>query len=218
MQYMRLGDWAAADAVLGEALAIAERMRQPVDALWIEHNIGYVRARRGAPEEGEAIERHVVERAAARNVTIPGNAARLYALVIAFEREQFARVAEEAEQLARDADAAAPMRALALAWQARAIAALGRPGALEIARLAHHAMADQQRNFEGFMVPSLVLAERLVAAGLVAEAAETLAPRAEELSAIAARIREPAWRASFLEAIPEHAQLLALAARCVGSD
>ena len=123
---------------------------------------------------------------------------------------------ELAESAARDAfpavDALPGHKAYALSVLARVVLRRGR--AAEAERIA----ADAARVFEtsqgeaGEALLQLARAETLLATGHGAEADAVLERAVRKLEATAARISDPELRASLLGAVPEHVQLLALAA------
>jgi len=104
-------------------------------------------------------------------------------------------------------------RAQTKAWSARIELARGDArGGLELALAA---MADLREHGidDSEAVVHLALAEALEAAGRGDEAASAAERGVAVLEDCAGRISDPAWRRSFLEAVPEHAALRSIAAR-----
>ncbi len=102
-----------------------------------------------------------------------------------------------------------------LAVLARAELALGRPEEAEAA--ARRALAFLTGGSNYAPLARLFAAEVLFARGHGDEARAILADARSRLVTEAARIRDPAMRASFLERVPEHARTLALADAWIGT-
>jgi hypothetical protein len=87
------------------------------------------------------------------------------------------------------------------------------PAAIDHAALAMRLMETHGRPEEGEREVRLTYAEALSATGSHDEARRVIFDAEARLLEVAAKIGDPAWRRSFLEAIPENAGTLALARR-----
>jgi hypothetical protein len=85
--------------------------------------------------------------------------------------------------------------------------------ALALTREAHVALEAQDAVEEGDALVRLMLAETLIAVGDHEAGTAATRAAADRLLERAAKISDPAWRASFLENIPEHARTIELARR-----
>jgi hypothetical protein len=83
--------------------------------------------------------------------------------------------------------------------------------ALSHARTAMQLMETHGRPEEGESEVRLAYAEALHATGATQMSKRVIADAETRVLDMAAKIRDPAWRRSFLEAIPENAATLALA-------
>jgi ATP/maltotriose-dependent transcriptional regulator MalT len=130
--------------------------------------------------------------------------------------------AETAAQVAQQAAAhlaiSPPARAGALAVQARALVEVGH------VELAREAAAEAMRILEPLggieefeALVRLAWAIALDRSGLLALRDDAIRTARDRLEARAALIREPRWRASFLAAVPDNRETLALAARWCGA-
>ncbi|MFO0758436.1 MAG: hypothetical protein U0359_18230 [Byssovorax sp.] len=126
----------------------------------------------------------------------------------------------EAQRLAREALALAPsepLRITALAFLGAALLAAGSAReALAATEEGLRVLASCGGTEEGVALLQLTHAEALLAEGRAEEAAQAIAAAKAGVLERAAKISDPALRASFLGRIDEHAQILALAERFPG--
>ncbi|HWO26111.1 MAG TPA: protein kinase [Kofleriaceae bacterium] len=211
MTLIELGQYARAEAELRAVLGEARLDPSGRLASVVKCRLALALARRGALQEARALAQEAVAAFQAHNDRFYESLARSYLALLLSETELFDAATREAEQAARVCEA-----------RARRCAALGilahvrlRQG---LSREAHQAAAEAMQLLEplggleeGEALVRLVFAEALDAIGERAAARAALSAAAERLLARAARIDDPAWRASFLEEVPENARTLELA-------
>jgi hypothetical protein len=205
-----LGAYDRAERSLREASAVAERMGLSQVQVIAKHNLGLVVAYLGRPEEGLAIELEAI--AAATEYRRMLGASHKYAALIRLLMGD----TEGAEGDAREAIACwatlPSLRATGYAVLARVFLDRGRAAeALASANEGMSLLGACEHTEEGRAFVRLVHAEALLASGEREKATLAIAGAREELLAHAARIKEPMWRASFLERVPENARTLTLA-------
>ncbi|WP_437675661.1 serine/threonine-protein kinase [Sorangium sp. So ce131] len=124
-------------------------------------------------------------------------------------------LAERELLLAQPMLASSPVNAQhTLALQAAVLLAEGRGAeAVEPARQAYHLVETTGIIHPRHALAPLVLAEALASTGQEERARGVIAKARDDLHVRAARIPDPDLARSFLEAVPEHARMLALAAR-----
>jgi tetratricopeptide (TPR) repeat protein len=209
--WTELGAYAEAEDETREALAAAERLGLRTVALAATINLGHLVAMSGRPAEGIALERSVADHPDQGSARFE-IAARLY---LARALEMAGRHAEAAAEAARVVDRTErvpPLRAYALATQARALLGCGE------ARAAH-AAAQQAMDLltslggvdTGEALIRLTYAESLSAVGRPTEATAVLAAARDRLLERAARIGDAGLRRQFLEVVPENARTISLA-------
>jgi tetratricopeptide (TPR) repeat protein len=206
-----LGAYERAEAALRETLLMAAHIDHPVAASVARQNLARVLLRLGRVDEAIATARQAESDPSVLTAVRLRGAALTYlaeALAARGDDVEASRVVDRAVELLRDVP---PSRPQVLAVRARLQLGRGDPAAaLDDARLAMRGVEDGDID-EGEMAVRLVLVEALVATGRLAAAAEALAEAMRRLEERAARIRDESLRASFLEAVPEHARLRALA-------
>lgn len=204
-----LGDTAAAESVLREALASARRLGvQPVAALALQ-NLGSVLARRGALEEATRLLRDAADRPGQEDIRL--NAGLYLELSRCSWLEGHLDEAERQAHRAVDGAAGAPtIRAQALGVIARVHVARGDAAtALRHVEEAYE-LLDQHGSAEGMDAEiRLVRAEALQAAGRTHDARRAIAEAAGRIRTQARRLPED-LRRSFL-AIDENERTLRLA-------
>jgi hypothetical protein len=211
LTFAQLGDFESAEEALRAALAAAERLGLPDVATSAAHNLGLTLAHLGRVAEAEKMEQRAVEDFHRLGDPRMEGCARCYAAQIALLADDPARAEREAAAAAELLRVAPPLRASALAVQARA--ALRQRRAAEAADLARSALALLEQLGaieEGEALIRLVHAEALAALGDRAAFTRAASDARDRLLEHAARITDPAWRERFLTAVPDNARTLAL--------
>jgi tetratricopeptide (TPR) repeat protein len=206
--YLEIGAYRDADLWLRRALEGAARMGLHQVAATAKHNLGRVLLLLGHTDEALAYESEALEAFIAQGDQRLEAAARWYLADIVAARGDLI----EAEALLRAAlpIGSAAMRPVILAALARTLLAQGRaPDALVSAREAYELLEMLGGVEEGESLVRLMFAETARCGG---DDATAVIDRARfRLLARAEKITDPAWRASFLEKIPENARTLELA-------
>ncbi len=206
-----LGDNAAAERVLREALDLARRVNLPALAANALQNLGPVLAQRGEIAEALASVRESLA-----FYTSQGNkrmicASSSYLAVILTKAGEFEAAEREATLLIDELDPAPSYLANALTTLADLHLARHRPDdALRHAVRAFAVLAEVDIELGDARV-RLIHAEALHATGALEAARHAIADAQARLLARAARINEPAFRAGFLERVPENGRTLAAA-------
>jgi hypothetical protein len=209
---LELGAPERAELAIRESLAAAARMGLIDSIPMMTQNLSLALARQGKLDaaRGEAEEAVRANRAIG-NRRMQAASQNYLAMILMLAgdlagAEQTARGAAEAAR-----DVAWSVRGHALGVLARALLAGGHVApALSAAREAMAVVDSRGRLEEGEAFVRLVHAEALAAAGEHEAAKDALAAARRRLLARAGRIRDPAWRASFLERVPENARTLEL--------
>lgn len=207
-----LGLYEEAEAVLREAIASAERLGLAHTVAVGTQNLGVAIAKQGRLAEGRALLEEALERfTSQRNARMAGNTRSSLSRVWLAMGEA-AKALEAGLQGVVDLELVPPLLPGALASAARARLALGETvRALDEAREAASRMVALGQVDEGEALVRLVLAEALEASGLHDEARTAIGAARERLLGRAAKLTEPAWRASFLERVEENRRTLELA-------
>ena len=210
---LSVGDIDRAQRLLEEALALTERLGMAGIGHYVMHNLGLALAYRGQFARAIEVERRAMLEAETRQEKLLISATHLYLALIL----QMSGDPTGAEAEAKTAYASAPtvpiVRAQALAVESTALLAQGRvAAALEQARaglalLEEHGGSDET---EGRVRAAFVEAAR--AAGLVDEARAAARVAVGSLRQRAASLRDQRLARCFLQNVPEHARLMALAA------
>ena len=207
-----LGAYAQAELSLREAIAVAERMGLHQVTAQAQHNLGLVLCKLRRLDEARQ-----VETAAMRALDAQGNrrlslTARNYLAQIEIEAGNFAdaiALANEAIEMSGDMQSAlSPYHATA-SMACRLSGDL--EGALTHAKRSIELLAEHGRPEEGDVMNRLAFAHALRATGALDEAIRVITEAEIELLATAAKIQDPRWRTSYLEAVPENAETIALA-------
>jgi tetratricopeptide (TPR) repeat protein len=198
-----------AERVLREALAAAERMGLDYIVAAARSNLGTALARRGALAEARAVEEQALEAFRAQGNRRMEGASLIY-LALILEAQGDLPAAERAATGALAAlETSPPAACHALAALASIELALGRTAAaIAHADRAAASLADLGGIDEGEALVRLVHAEARRAAGDAAGAEEALAAARARLLERAERIKDPAWRRSFLDRVPENARTM----------
>ena len=209
---LMLGAFARAELSLREAIAIAERMGLHQVTAQAQHNLGLALTRQGKVDEARE-----VESTAIRSLDAQGNrrlalTARNYLALIEIDAGNFTTALRHiTEVIAECGDlqsALSPYHATA----STASRLAGDPaGALAHATRALELVRVHGRPEEGDSAIQLAYAHGLHATGALADAARAIADAETHLLDSAAKIQDAHWRASFLEAVPENAETIALA-------
>jgi tetratricopeptide (TPR) repeat protein len=209
---LMLGAYDRAEHSLRDAIAMAERIGLHQVNATARHNLGLALLRQGRIDEAR-----VEEQAALDAFVTQGNrrletAARNYLAFIEIAAGDFATAIRHAREAI---DGSPDVPALRCTFHATLSTAYRLSGQAEYA-LAHARTAMQMleqlgRPEEGEANVRLAYAEALYATGAIAAARRVIVDAEVRLLEAAARIADADWRASFLEAIPEHAGTLALA-------
>jgi tetratricopeptide (TPR) repeat protein len=210
--YVELGSYDAAEAALRRALEGAERMGLSTIAPLARQNLGAALAFRGRLDEALAVEQKAHAAFLAQGDPRLEATCRVYLAMIRYLSGSYAWAEAEARRVATSGDAGPPQRAMALAWMARALLALGRSEEALAAASEATALVEQLGGLEELeAVVPVALAEALAATGQ-RERARVVARKARSrLLERAERLTDPAMRARFMEVVPHHARCLELA-------
>ncbi|TKD09421.1 serine/threonine-protein kinase PknK [Polyangium fumosum] len=207
-----LGDYARAEASLRDALAQAERLGLGALVAHAKLNLALALARQGQLAAAQVFAREALTTSTRQGDRRVEGYARLYLGMIRLAGRDLAAAEAEVRAAIDLLAAHPPVRAHALAvlgqiaiFRGDARAALG--PADEAMRLLESLGGIE----EGESLVRLVRAEALASLGLEAEAREAIVSAYERLEGRAAKIRDPLWRAWFLEAVPENARTVELA-------
>ncbi|HSN25013.1 MAG TPA: AAA family ATPase, partial [Kofleriaceae bacterium] len=207
-----LGAYPQAEVSLREAIGIAERMGLHQVTAQAQHNLGLVLARLGRLDEAREIETIAMRALDAQGNRRLALTARNYLGLIEIDAGNFdkalAHVTEAIENGGDMQTALGPY--LATASTACRLAG-DVPGAIAHAKRALELIAIHGPPEEGESSIRLAHAHALHATGAHAEALAAITDAEAHVLALAAKIQDDTWRASFLEAIPENAETLALA-------
>ncbi|WP_437967230.1 protein kinase [Sorangium sp. So ce260] len=206
-----LGAYGEAAALLRVSLADAERMGLRNIAASARQNLGVALARLGELAEARAVQAEAVRSFAAMREPRMEGASRAYLAGVLLAAGDLAGAEEEARRAVGMLEVARPLLPYALATLADVLLAAARRGeALVEARRAAEIMNEIGQLEEGEALVRAVHAEALWAAGDREGARAALAEAEARLGERAAKIADPAWRASFVERVPEHARTAAL--------
>jgi tetratricopeptide (TPR) repeat protein len=207
---VQLGAYARAEEYFREALASAQRAGViRVDSL--KHNFGMALALLGRVAEGYAMETEAAESSRVHGDLRFESASLGYLSRIALLGGDTVRAEMHAREAERVGSGFPSMRAYALTGLAMALVDSGRfVEALEAVRdaLKHFDAAGVE---EGEIMARLAHAEALRGMGRIDASCEAIEIARDRVLDLAARISDGAWRASFLERVPENARTLALA-------
>jgi tetratricopeptide (TPR) repeat protein len=207
-----LGAFPRAEHSLREAIVIAERLGLHQVTAHAQHNLGLVLARMGKLDEGREIETQAIRSLDAQGHRRLALTARNYLALIEIEAGNFAAamqsITEAIENSSDMQSAVSPYYATA----SMACRLAGdNVGALAHATRAVELVKQHGLPEEGHIAIQLAHAQALHATGSLDEARRVIGEAAKEVRATAEKIQDPAWRASFLEAVPENAEVITLA-------
>ncbi|WP_437957752.1 protein kinase [Sorangium sp. So ce119] len=208
-----LGAYGEAAALLRASLSDAERMGLRNIAASARQNLGVALGRLGELAEARAVEAEAVRSFAAMQEPRMEGASRAYLAGILLSAGDVAGAEAEARRAVAMLEVARPLLPYALATLADALLAGGRRDeALAEARRAAEILREIGQLEEGEALVRVVHAEALWATGDREGARAALAEAEARLEERAGKIADPAWRASFVERVPEHARTAALRA------
>ena len=197
------------ESVLLEGIAESERAALPVQVGTHKQNLGLVLARRGRVAEALAVERASIEAFREAGDRRFEAASHVYLSLILEIAGDFEGAASEAELALEMASSYPARRATAFGALAAARLRRGDVGAaLEAARQGMALVAELGALEEGEEHLRATFAAALEASGATAEARAALDEARQRLLDRAAKIRDPRWRQSFLENVPENARLV----------
>ncbi|WP_437622198.1 serine/threonine-protein kinase [Sorangium sp. So ce1151] len=206
-----LGAYGEAAALLRPALLDAERMGLRNIAASARQNLGVALARLGELAEARAVQADAVRSFAAMRESRMEGASRAYLAGILLSAGDVAGAEAEARRAVEMLAVAKPLLPYALATLADALLAAGRGAeALAEAGRAAEILKEIGQLEEGEVLVRAVHAEALWATGDREAARASLAEAEARLAERAGKIADPAWRASFVERVPEHARTAAL--------
>jgi tetratricopeptide (TPR) repeat protein len=215
--YIELGAYAAAEQSLRQVLATAERMGLKDLAAGARNNLGIALARMGALDDARSVEIAAVRASVAQSNRRLESGCRTYLAIILLLGNDLAGAEREARAAVDILSVAPPMRAHALGTLSRVLRAQGRPReALTAAEEAMKLMHSVSGIEEGESLIRLAYVEALGENGLDARGA--IAVAADRLRQRADRISDPAWRASFLENVPDNARIVELSRVWLGQS
>jgi hypothetical protein len=208
---IEVGAFEEAEASLREAAVSAERMGLYNLVATAKHNLGRAVAYRGDARLAAQIESEAILAFEAQGDRRMEGASRMYLALIHASEKSYAAAAREADIALTQLDKTPPLRVYAMATLAHVRLAQG--DVTEALEWATKAMADLEvlgGIEEGESLVRLVHAKTLFASGDTAGAAVALRASRARLLARAERIADTSQRASFLHAIPENHETLAL--------
>ncbi|WP_437832708.1 serine/threonine-protein kinase [Sorangium sp. So ce1153] len=206
-----LGAYGEAAALLRASLSDAERMGLRNIAASARQNLGVALGRLGELAEARAVEAEAVRSFAAMREPRMEGASRAYLAGILLSAGDVAGAEAEARRAVEMLEVAKPLLPYALATLADALLAAGRRAeALAEAGRAAEILKEIGQLEEGEVLVRAVHAEALWATGDREGARASLAEAEARLAERAGKIADPAWRASFVERVPEHARTAAL--------
>jgi ATP/maltotriose-dependent transcriptional regulator MalT len=214
-----LGDYAEAVTLLRAALAEAERLGIPYVASQCRTNLGLALARTGAVGEARALEEFAIEYFMAHQSQRMEGGARIYLSAILRLAGDLEGAEAEARRAINVCEIVPQHQAYARARLADALRARGSLAeALECARGAVELVNSMGIVEEGEAFIRLIYAELLFERGERPKAAAAIGAARERLLARAAKISDPAARASYLSRVPDHARTLELARAWLEED
>ena len=213
--YAELGDYARAEPALRQVLSEARRLGLPLIVAYAEHNLGNVLASVGRIEEGLERAARAAEGAAAIHDPRIEGASRSYVAKMALALGDVDRAEREARRAVELLAEHPALLAFAHAMLGAALLAGGATSdALDHTRRATDILDAHGAFEDGETAVRLARVRALLAAG-DAEGARGAAEAAKRrLLARADRIKDANWRATFLEAVEDSRETLAIAARC----
>jgi tetratricopeptide (TPR) repeat protein len=212
----RLGAYEEAEAIARTALLDTQRTGMGFAALVLQSTLGLALARRGALDEACRVLRSAIE--GETNPRMIG-VARAYLADALHLRGDLDEAEVEARRAVSTLAGFPPYLPLAMAVRAHVLLALGRVVKAQTeASSALRRLESLGQVEEGEAFVRLVAAEAQIAGGDSAGARSVLATARDRLLARAASIKDPSFRRSFLEKVPENARTLALARATIDGE
>jgi len=206
-----LGEYAEAKQALESARQAAERMNLEHVVAWADNNLGNVLAL-SDPEAAKRVEQRAIDAGVEQKDPRLEGTSRIYMSGILHRLSDHQGAMREAEKAVELLENVASLKTVALAAEARAFLALGRKEeALEAAEEAMQHLRTLGGLEEGEGLVRLVYAEALDAVDREEDAKTAILTARSRLYERAARISNIAWRATFLEVVPDHARTLEFA-------
>ncbi|WP_437940582.1 protein kinase domain-containing protein [Sorangium sp. So ce341] len=211
-----IGAYAEAVHLLRASLADTERLGMPHMAAFVKENLGRTLAHLGGVDEGRALLDDSLRSFVASGDRRMEGGTYVYLAEASRLAGDLARAEAEARRGCELLAECPPLMPCALGTLAGVLLAAGRAAeareaADRAAALAAPIIAAQGHLEEGESQIYLVRAEALAACGARGEARRAIAIARDRLLERAAKIANAAWRASFLDKVPENARTLALA-------
>lgn len=214
MGCMEVGDLPEAEGALRAATELAQRIGLRAVAAAGRQNLGVVLAARGRHEEALEVETEAVAELTALGDTRMEAYARAYLGSIQLELRNMGAAREQLEAALRLCADDPTVSATSYAHLASVLLAEGDEGeALGAAERARSIMDATGGLQEGELLVRRVHSEALHANGRKAEAMDVLAEARRRLLQRADAVGDEGMRRTFLEGLPEHARILALARR-----
>ncbi len=210
--YLDLGVYGESVKTLRECLARAQRLSLPHVVASAQHNLGFACAMLGQYEEAALLLRTAITTFAAQADRRLESASWKYLALTHLMAGDSAAAEEEARRGLSLVEVDGPMRAGLLATVASVLLAREKSrAALTFAREAYENVERLGSLDTDDALVRRVYAEALHATGDAARAIPVLAAAKVELLRRASKITSDAWRQSYLENVPEHRRVFALA-------
>jgi eukaryotic-like serine/threonine-protein kinase len=207
-----LGEYEQARQALESARSAAEKMNLETVIGWADNNLGNVLSLSDL-EQAKRVEQRAIDAGVEQGDPRLESGSRVYMSAILHRMGDHAGALKEAERAVELSENVVSLKTVALAAEARALLALGRiDQALEAAEEAMAHLETLGGLEEGEALVRLVYGEALDAADREEAAVAAIRTARDRLYARAARISNVAWRATFLDRVPDHARTLELAA------
>ena len=208
---VEVGRYEEALALLAEAIPRAEHLRLGTTPAIMRQNYALALHRSGRVQEGAELQRRALAELEAKGDIRFAGGSRMYLAMALLDLGEVVEALACATRSAEEMSYSETAQATALAVTADALLALGRPAeALETAGRAWEWLRSGGAVEEGEARVRLSWVRALAANGQGAAAREALADAITRLNARAETIPDPAMRASFLHAVPDHAATLSL--------
>lgn len=216
--YIQLGGYAQAEALMRDALTVAEPMELGFVAS-LKANLGFALARLRRIDEAAAMETEALEQCIRDGYKRFECVARIYLATIYALQDNVGKAMARAKEAIGASDDFPAIQAYAQATLARLL--LLQNQSASALRLAQDAMAVLDRLEgveEGEALIRVVYASALHATNNRAKALAAIAEARSRLLARAGKIGDPRWSRSFLENVPENARTMHLAVQWSKGD
>jgi eukaryotic-like serine/threonine-protein kinase len=207
--YISLGSYGDAEVLLADAAAAADRLGLPSVASLCRSNLGNALSHLGRIDEAIAVQAQAVREFQELRERRMEGLARSDLAAIRCRAGDLDGAAAEARAAIELTGEIPPSRAYALGHLARILLAAGDAAGAHAAAGEAMAILDRLGGLdEGEALVRLVHAEALDAVGDHDAARAAIASARERLDEVAAKIADPAWRASFLTRVEENARTI----------